>query len=265
MSDVETIQQGQDLEKHRHLLDWISPTDYPAKHSDILKHRQEGTGRWFLDSPELVRWLNKEKEMLFCPGIHGAGKTMLAATTIDHLLQSTQYSLIGAAYVYCTYKAENQDASGVLAAIVKQLAHGHKSGMDLVEGLYKLQHHRGTKPSRDEIFTLLRGRVKYYPAVFIVIDALDECRDVIGVCRELLATIQDLQSEHDVRLLATSRPLPDINEAFQGLPKLEIQANRNDVERFMAGQMDRMPRCVRRDPTLQETIQRIVADSVDGM
>jgi Cdc6-like AAA superfamily ATPase len=265
MSGVETIQEGQDLEKHRQLLDWISPTDYPTKHSDILKHRQEGTGQWFLDSPELSQWLSKEKEILFCPGIHGAGKTMMVATTINHMLQSTQYKSSGVAYVYCNYKAENQDASSVLAALAKQLAQGHRSGIDVVEGLHKLQHNRGTKPSRNEIPTLLEGLVKLYPTVYIVIDALDECQDVLGVCRELLATIRDLQSEHDIRLLATSRLLPDIEDAFEGTPRLEIRASRSDVARFMAGQMYRMPRCVQRDSTLQETIQKSIAGSVDGM
>jgi Cdc6-like AAA superfamily ATPase len=265
MLGVETIQQKQDFEKHRHLLNWISPTDYPTMHSDILKHRQEGTGRWFLDSPELVRWLNKEKEILFCPGIHGAGKTMLAAITIDHVLHSMQYSSNGVAYIYCNYKAEGQDASSMLAAIAKQLATGQKSGLDLVQSLHELHHPRGIKLSRGEISTLLKEIVKYYPTVYIVIDALDECQDVIGVCRELLATIQDLQSEHDVRLLATSRLLPDIEDAFEGQPRLNVRANRSDVELFIAGQMYRMPRCVQRDSTLQETIKKNVADSVDGM
>lgn len=47
---------------------------------------------------------------------------MVAAIAIDHLLECAQSSLVGVVYVYCNYKAqEEQDAPNILAAIVKQL------------------------------------------------------------------------------------------------------------------------------------------------
>ncbi|KAF2192220.1 hypothetical protein K469DRAFT_716724 [Zopfia rhizophila CBS 207.26] len=112
-SGVDKIRQDQDSARHRRLLEWISPTDYPAQQSDIIKRRQEGTGQWFLDAPEVARWLSEPKGTLFCPGIPGAGKTMVAAIAIDHLLKLVQNNSHGVAYVYCNYKAqEERDASG---------------------------------------------------------------------------------------------------------------------------------------------------------
>ena len=48
--------------------------DFPAQQSDIIGRRQEGTGQWFLNAPDIVKWLREPKETLFCPGIPGAGK-----------------------------------------------------------------------------------------------------------------------------------------------------------------------------------------------
>jgi hypothetical protein len=265
VSGVNAIQEDQKSERQHMLLEWISPTNYPTRHSDILKHRQEGTGQWFLDSPEVARWLSKDKETLFCPGVPGAGKTMMAAITIHSLLQSMQHSSNGIAYVYCNYKAEEQDAFSMLSAILKQLAHGHESAMDIVEALYAPHATHGTKPLPEEILDTLGKVVKCYPTVYLVIDALDECQDIRGVCRDFLSSIRSLQVENDVRLMATSRSLPAINQEFCNNPTLEIQANRRDVERFIAGQVYRMPRCIQKNPALQRVVQDEVAGAADGM
>jgi hypothetical protein len=63
------MRQQHNSAKHRTLLEWTSATDYPAQQSDIIKRREQGTGQWFMDAPEVSQWLNKPKTTLFCPGI----------------------------------------------------------------------------------------------------------------------------------------------------------------------------------------------------
>lgn len=262
---ADTMRHNQDSVRHRKLLEWISPTGYPAQQSDIIKHRQEGTGQWFLDAPEVARWLSEAKSTLFCPGIPGARKTIIAAIAVDYLLQSAQ-CLHGIAYVYCNYKSqEEQDASSILAAILKQLIQGRLSTIELMERLYQQHADRGTKLSLDEIFSALQDVLANHPAVYIVIDALDECRDSDGTRRQLLSKLQDLQARGDVRLMVTSRFIPGILDEFRGALQLEVRASSEDVKRFVAGQTYRLPRCIQRDLTLQDLIQRKIAEAVDGM
>lgn len=259
-------QRDQDQMKHRWFLEWISATDYPSQQSDILKRRQAGTGKWFLDAKEVADWLSKAKGTLFCPGIPGAGKTMIAAITIDHLLQLAQNSSHGVAYIYCNYKTQQQqDASGMLAALLKQLVQGQPPIMELVENLQQKHANHGTKPSLDEVLTVLRGIITHYQTTYIVIDALDECRTDDGTQRQLLATLQDLQGRGDVRIMVTSRPLPEIVDQFEGATTLEVRARPQDVKRFVAGQVGRLPRFVQRNSTLQELIQQKIVEAVDGM
>ncbi|KAF7577158.1 Arp, Ankyrin repeat protein [Pyrenophora tritici-repentis] len=248
------------------MVGWVSPTDYPAQQSDIIGRRQKGTGQWFLDAPEFAKWLGEPKGTLFCPGIPGAGKTMVAAIAIDHLLKSAQSSSLGVAYVYCNYKAkEEQDASSMLAAIVKQLVQGRPSTAEPVERLYKQHADRGTKPSLEEIFGALREVVAMHPTVYIAIDALDECRDSDGTRRLFLARLRDLQAGQDVRLVTTSRFIPQVETEFKQAHRLEVRASNEDVRRFIAGQMYRLPKCIQRDPALQQMVEEKIAEKVDGM
>jgi uncharacterized membrane-anchored protein YjiN (DUF445 family) len=244
----------------------MSPTDYPAQRSDIMKRRQEGTGQWFLDAPEVRRWLSEAKRTLFCPGIPGAGKTMVAAIAIDYLLKSVQNSSNGVAYVFCNYKArEEQDATGMLMAILKQLVQARPSIaiVEPVEQLHRKHADKGTRPSLDEVFGTLQDVLANFSTVHIVIDALDECRE--DARHQFLAKLQDLQAGRSLRLMATSRFIPDIVDRFKEALRLEVQASDEDVKRFVAGQTYRMPKRIQRDSALLDMMQDKIVEAVDGM
>ena len=263
-SGLDAIRQQHDSAKHYRLLEWMSASDYPAQQSDIIRRREEGTGQWFLDAPEVSRWLNEAKATLFCPGIPGAGKTMIAAIAIDHLLNTAQHSAHGVAYVYCNYKAqEEQDVSSMLTAILKQLVSGRPSAVEHIERLHEKHAGRGTKLSLDEITNALQNVLAHYPYVCVVIDALDECQNATR--HQILAKLRDLQAEKDVRLMVTARFIPDIEDAFRAALRLEVQASREDVKRFIAGQTYRLPTCIQRNAALQDMVQERILDAVDGM
>lgn len=263
-STVDTVQHVQATARQHMLLEWISSSDYPAQQSDIIKRRQEGTGQWFLDASEVAQWHNETKSTLFCPGIPGAGKTMVAAIAVDQLLHSAQNSEYGVAYIYCNYKSQSdQDTSSMLAAFLKQLVQGRPSTLGSVERLHQKHANRGTKPSLDDIYSALRDVFALYPHVYIVVDALDECQNEKR--RQLIARLLDLQKEADVRLMATSRSIPDIEEAFKQSLRLEVRTSEEDVRCFVAGQMYRLPACIQRNPLLQEMVQEKIVEAVDGM
>jgi len=189
---------------------------------------------------------------------------MVAAIAIDHLLKSVQSSSHGVAYVYCNYKARGeQDTSRMLAAILKQLVQARQSLVDPVERLYRKHADQGTKPSLDEVYSALQDVLTHYYSAHIVIDALDECQDAAR--RQFLAKLRDLQAKQDICLMATSRFIPNIEDAFREAPRLEVQASREDVKRFVVGQTYQLPACIQRSIVLQEMVQEKITDAVDGM
>jgi hypothetical protein len=247
-------------------MEWLSPTDFPAQQHDIITRRQEKTGDWLIDDPKFKRWLQGSDKMLFCPGIPGSGKTMMAAIAIDHLCRTTRSDNVGVAYLFCNYKSQNdQSALSLLAALLKQLVQSRPDIVAPVTHLYEDHLKRRSRPSLDEIFRVLRSIFSAYTNIFIIVDALDECSDRYGVRGQLIDKLHELQMSHDVRLLFTSRFIPEITQKFHLKSTLEVRATKEDVERFLASQIPRLRNFIRRDEEIKHAIQDGIIKAVDGM
>ena len=245
-------------------MEWLSPTDFPAQQQDIIARRQEGTGQWFLESPQFERWLQGLEKTLFCPGIPGAGKTIMAAIAIDYLCGKPFGDHIGVAYLFCNYKAQaDQSASSLLAALLKQLVQNRSDIPSSIMDIYCLRSR--SSPSLDDIFGALQSVCSNHTAVYIVVDALDECTEKDSTRGQLIDKLRELQARSDVRLLVTSRFIQEITKRFQSDPKLQVHASKEDVGRFLAGQMSRLPNRIQRDDELKQVIQDRIIEAVEGM
>src|SRR5271155_4005075 len=80
--NVKRLIRHQDDQESQKILDWLTPIDYAPQHSDFISRRQEGTGQWLLNSDQFQTWLNTTKQTLFCPGMPGAGKTMITSIVV---------------------------------------------------------------------------------------------------------------------------------------------------------------------------------------
>jgi hypothetical protein len=247
-------------------MQWLSPTDFPAQQHDIISRRQEGTGQWLLDSPEFKRWLLKADGVLFCPGMPGAGKTMMAAIAIDHLGRQAQVD-VGLAYVFCNYKSQvDQSLYGLLSGLLKQLVQSRRDMAALITGLHDHHWKRNSRPSLDEIFSVLQTVCSNHAGVYIIVDALDECTEQ-DMRSRLIENLRKLQAKTmtNVRLLFTSRFIHEIMEKFRLDLMLEVRASEEDVKRFVAGQLPRLPSCIRRDDELIRTVQSKIVEAINGM
>ncbi|RYP13640.1 hypothetical protein DL767_010650 [Monosporascus sp. MG133] len=177
-----------------------------------------------------------------------------------------QSSTIGVAYIYCNYKAQaDQTTTNLLAAILKQLAQPQPYVAEPVARLYDHHGDRKTRPSLEEIISALRSVLTNYSTVYVVVDAIDECAYKDGTRSQLLAKLRDLQSNTDMRLMVTSRFIPEVENEFRSMPTLEVRASGTDVKRFVLGQIYRLPKCVQRDDELQGFAQDKIVEAVDGI
>ncbi|OBT88430.1 hypothetical protein VE02_03298 [Pseudogymnoascus sp. 03VT05] len=263
---IKKIQVGQDRQQNQQLLQWISSTDFPSQLSDIIARRQAGTCQWFLELSEFNNWLSGTEKTLFCPGIPGAGKTMVSAIAVDQLYETTHNHSIGVAYVFCNYKMQSeQNTLTLLSAILKQQVQAQPSAPEAANALYKLHSDRGTMATLDEISNILKVTLKSFSTVYVVVDALDECSDEHKTPLRLLERLRDLQNDRDIRLMITSRFIPEIQEEFKSAPKLEVRANPEDVAKFVKGKILRLHRCVQRDDELKREVEERIVEAVDGM
>ena len=254
-------------EEHQAIVDWLTSIDYASQQSDLISRRQEGTGQWLLDSDKFHGWLNQTQQTLFCPGIPGAGKTMITSIVVDTLF--TRFGndgSVGIAYLYCNFRQQqNQKPADLLASLLCQFAQGQSTIPKSMERLYLRHKAKRTRPSFDEISQALQSVVASYSRTFIVIDALDECGASEGGYRKILPEIFNLQARTGTNLFATSRFIPNVTEEFKGSPSLEIRANDGDVRRYLDGHMLQLSPFVSRKPDLQEEIKNQIVDAVDGM
>lgn len=256
--------QHNDTMTRNKVLNWISPTDYPAEHSEILRRRQDATGRWFLRAPEVQRWLNEPREHLFCHGIPGAGKSMIAAIAIEFLQNKVQNDAIGVVFVFFHYKIqEDYDVATFLGAVLKQLIQAQRSIPDHIARLYEEHTAKGTNLCSDEIMNALQSVASTLSRLYVVVDALDECPGG-GICRRFMSYLHALRSLTDIRLMTTSLISSDA-EDFHGALKLDVQATPGDIKRYVAGQIDELPKCIRRNVSLQYEVQEKISTAAGGM
>jgi hypothetical protein len=264
---VYKLLRGQHDQEHGTILEWLTPIDYAPQQNDYIRRRQPGTGQWLLDSAEYQTWLKTDKQTLFCPGIPGAGKTILTSIVVGDLFERFQDdATIGIAYMYCNVRRQNeQKAEHLLASLLRQLAQGQSSLPGTVNDLYHRHEVRRTRPSLDEIHRALQFVAAMYTRVFIIVDALDECQGSDGCRTKFLSEIFKLQAEAGTNLFATSRHIPEIIKEFNGSVSLEIRASDEDVQRYLDGCMSHLPGFVLYNPELQKEIKTEIVKAVDGM
>ena len=265
--NVVKLVRHQENQEWQTVLNWLTQIDFVSQQNDFITRRQAGTGQWLLDSTEYQSWRETKKQTLFCPGIPGAGKTILTSIVVEEL--TTRFSndpTIGIAYIYCNFRREDeQKIENLLASLLKQLAESQPSLPGTVTELYDLHKTKRTQPSLDEISRSLQVVTTLYSRVFIIVDALDECQILDGCRQRFLSSLFNLQAKCGANLFATSRPISSIEKEFEGNSKLEIRASEEDVRKYLNGHLFRLPGFVSRSPELQEEIKTDIVKAVDGM
>ncbi|KAH7305361.1 nucleoside phosphorylase [Rhexocercosporidium sp. MPI-PUGE-AT-0058] len=263
--NVQSIKSKMNRKEDLEILDWLTPINYGPQQSDFINRRQPGTGQWLLDSLDFQKWLETSQQTLFCPGIPGAGKTILTAATINDLITRFQNDpSVGIAYLYCNFRRKDeQKAQDLLASLLKQLSQGRSSLPDNVRSLYDNHKEKRTRPSLDEISRTLQSVASIYSRVVIIVDALDECQVSDGCRMTFLAEIFSLQTKTGANLFATSRPIPEITERFRGSITFEIRAHNEDVQQYLDCRISQSGQKLLQ--TYREEIKTKITKAVDGM
>ncbi|KAL6699880.1 ankyrin repeat-containing domain protein [Trichoderma pleuroticola] len=237
-NDVTRIKAKLDGKDDIEILNWLTRTDYGPQQSNYFNKRQPETGTWFLESEEFQNWLATGKQMLFCPGNPGAGKTILTSIVVDYLCSKFyNNSKIGIAYIYCSFRMrDKQNINELLASVLKQLAEGQSCLPESIKDLYNRHKFIQTRPSTNEILTVLQSVTLLYSRVFIVVDALDECQESSG-CRARFISELLNQKNNGANVFATSRLTPDIRDQLKGSKEVEIRAHDEDVRKYLESQI----------------------------
>ena len=192
--------------ERRRLLTILSPVNYQAKQNALRALRCEGTAEWIFCHPSFTAWRKSpQNQGLCCRGIPGSGKTILASSITDSLLNASKKSAPICLYHYCDY------------AVVDTLLPVH-----IIGSLLKQRIVQGIEPTLEDavarvcdngydgqdvhgLSLFLREAVESPVPTYIIIDGLDECaredaRSLLALLESVMAT-----SKTSVKVLVTCR------------------------------------------------------------
>ena len=244
-------------------LSWISSINSSAQHAEVLGYRHPGTGIWFTNKKEVRNWRDSQKQLLYCQGIPGAGKTVLSSVVIEWLTKSfTNEDKVAITYIFFDFR-QKLSASEILAALLRQLWQGLPR---------ESRPFPPEKPPQGESTKLawiqseLQAQVSKSIKTFIILDALDEC-SVNGVTmRQALEFLFSLQKTANVNILATSRFNEETANMFDKTGvTLEVQANENDIRSYVDSRAEYFAPFVAKRKGLLTYIRDEVARSSKGM
>jgi hypothetical protein len=199
--------------------------------------------------------------LLFCPGLPGAGKTILASIAIQHLTNHFKSDRdTGIAYHYCDFQQEGETFDLILSDIVRKLAECSGSLPDDIRALYNKYKDKGNRPEPTDIPIMLKTVASMYSRCFIVIDGLDECPAGSDV-------VAHLRSLPGANILVTCRDYPDIVSELEskGGVRLEVRAMDDDVRRYLDRNMRSLDRVIKHDQQLRKNISDAILAASGGM
>ncbi|KAF8327084.1 ankyrin repeat-containing domain protein [Amanita rubescens] len=267
---IERLKEILEDGERQKVMAWVSPIDVSAKHFDVAKAREPGTGEWLLNSNVFQEWERGTGQTLWCPGIPGAGKTVLTSLIIDRLctLQLREpVGTIAVAWVYLNYKENaTQTPDAIHLSLIQQLAGFSTQLYALLGSSYK-KHPTSCPPPR-RLIPDMRILTREFAKVFIVIDALDECAE--NNRDTFLDIVADLQTS-GANVLITSRDhvCDSITHSkLVGVQRVDIRGSKDDITKFLNARLTnqrRLARIIKNHPSLRKEIVTAIVDSCQGM
>lgn len=159
-------------------------------------------------------------------------------------------------------ETDSQTPQNLLGALLRQLLLG-KSIPDAVRTT--CEHHRAkeTKPTVDDLCTMLNSTIVQYCKVHFVIDALDEYpEDSRNLLLQALTRLGPTSN-----LMITSRPNISVKSFFPDLQTLDIFATEEDISHYITQQIasSSLSKRIEGRPELHEEIQAKISSNAKGM
>lgn len=270
---LESRLQIETSQENERLLSLIAPHSPRLHLRTNLKLRHSGTGIWFLQGRPFQRWLATNSAKLWIHGIPGAGKSVLAASSISHAFNG-QAPDVAIAYFFCDYKIpESLHSRIILGSIAEQLARQNKASFERVADFVK-SHSTGDQSQTFacdsvQLIELLSQMAVDFDEITLIVDGLDEC----GECaRETLSDLRMLESEApNLRMIFFSRDILDVRDFLEDWDTLSVAAQAVDLSLYVAAEVaqrtdKRAPkRLWVKDPLLKGEIIEGLIDGANGM
>ena len=258
--------------QRRRMLASFWSKDYGEHHDMSRKLWRPSTGLWFTNGIEFRGWLtDKTTKNLWCYGIPGSGKTVLASTVIEEVLKFCSDS-VAAAYFYCDYKhVGTQDPARILGSLAYQLIRQSEACFEKAKAFHDARYSgNNVRPSYrpTELRDFILQMCSTFDRTMIVVDGLDECDKNTTMVVELLSSL----SKSDISTVQTlflSRDEIEIRETLIEYTRLSIAADKGDLQLYVAAEiatrMELRELHINNNRSIKEHIMDRLVNGANGM
>ncbi|KAF2649450.1 hypothetical protein K491DRAFT_550850, partial [Lophiostoma macrostomum CBS 122681] len=206
----------------------------PASPEDDLKDveeaRMNGSCEWFAERDAFQCWVDSESDepstVYWVSANPATGKSVLSGYVINTL---TSLNLDCSYYFFRHGDKDKSTVSGFLRSLLYQMAlrdcHVRQQLLTMIEKTLRFNKDDAKVIWRKLVWPLL-SRAKHVSAQYWVLDALDECENI----EPLFSMMASLEKHFCIRILITSRKLPEIAQRFVDLKKVNSAVSVNAEE-----------------------------------
>ena len=259
--------------RKQRILDYFMKTSPQPNLEMSIKLRHAMTGLWLTESSEFTTWLETPGSKLWCSGIPGAGKTVLAGSVVQEAL-TRSYTVpdVGAGFFFCDYKDYSTwDPANILGAIASQLARQKDEAFDILSQYYdELHPTRGLPktPDPDELRARISTMSEKFSHTIIIVDGLDECDDRTDDVVDSLSELVDYSTAVSMALFSRNHYNIRVRLEEADFEHIAIAAHTEDIQLYVAAELDKRIRSRRLQLTnmeMKDEIMETLVNRAEGM
>ncbi|KAF8251998.1 hypothetical protein K440DRAFT_595037 [Wilcoxina mikolae CBS 423.85] len=239
-----------------------------------VENAATGTFTWFLEEQAFRSWTTaKGPSSLLIIGAPGEGKTVLSKFLLERLKKVKQKNDM-IIYFFCSDRDDSlKTVNSLLRSLVTQLLCGSAQVRNILEPYEK--DPAKAVDSDNTLWEMFQAAVRdsRHNAIYCLLDGLDELEKysdgkertkLLNGLKELLAAQNDPISPQRsaLKLLGTSRQIPEIVHKLQGLTRYDLKAQPADLKIFVDQRISDLPESFGND--LREQAARMLLDEAKG-
>lgn len=228
---------------------------------------------WILQDPQYLRWRDTDDVcLLWIKGGAGKGKTMLSIGLVEQLKLPRGHVVT---YFFCqNAEADLNTLEAIIKGLILQLVNQQQELKQSLQGHWDTENEGFSEDvtSWRSLWDIFLEMLEYCKCqtVYVIVDALDECRDsgMADFLKRLVRT--GLHHPSKIKWLLTSRPLDSAERALlagseQVLVSLELNSNHvsEAVKTYIAFKADELDRHNAYGITLRQNIQNELTNKAE--
>ena len=195
--------------------------------------------------------------------------TDCSSTIIEDILRHCQSDpTFVTAYFYFDFSDTlKQSSESLVRSLITQLSSQSSSCPEALKSLYAQNLNGQRQPTTDDLMVILKDIVGSFQYVYVIIDALDECRDR----EQLLLLIEEMVEWKlaNLHMLATSRQERDIEECVGPLVSAQINLHsvqvNADIHVHLRERLQNDPKLKKWPAKIHGQIEAALMDGAHGM